>query len=140
MLLTQTAEYAVRAMVELARLAPGERVRAIDLSTTARVPAPYLAKVMAKLAKAGLVDGLKGHHGGFRLGREAVAITLADVLGTVDDWDAMDRRCFYGLDRCRADRPCPLHPTFDSLRESTKAWAASHTLAELAAAHEGRTS
>lgn len=132
MVLSQTSEYAVRLMYQLARGGAGERLRATDLAERADVPAPYVSKVLARLVKAGLVDGQKGHHGGFLLARPAGEITLTDVLDAVSDWDDLDRRCFFGWDRCRPDQPCPLHPIFAGLKESAVTWADSWTLADLA--------
>lgn len=132
MLLSQTAEYAFRAMYQLARLPTDERIRAIDLSESAEVPAPYLAKVMGKLVKAGLVDGLKGHHGGFRLARPPSEITYAEILGAIEDWESMERRCFFGWPSCNPLRHCPLHNSFAALKACNRAWADSHRLSELA--------
>lgn len=131
MLLSQTSEYAVRAMYQLARLDAGTRIAAVDLSGAAAVPPSYLAKVMARLVKAGLVDGLKGHHGGFKLARPADAISLAEILDAIEPWAPLNRKCFYGWPECNASHPCPLHPTFAALRDSIHLWAASHRLSDL---------
>lgn len=130
MLLTQTSEYAVRAMYQLSRLPPGARLAATDLARFAEVPVSYLAKVMARLVKAGLVDGLKGHHGGFRLAHPAPTITLAQILDAIEPWEPQDRRCFYGWSECLPGNPCPLHPTFSELRECVRQWATSHHLSD----------
>lgn len=132
MVLSQTSEYAVRLMYQLARAGVGERMRATDLAELAGVPAPYVSKVLARLVKGGLVDGQKGHHGGFVLARAPAEITVTQVLDAVCDWDDLDRRCFFGWDRCRPERPCPLHPIFAGLKASTAAWADAWTMADLA--------
>jgi Rrf2 family protein len=57
---------------------PGRGVK--DLAPQARVPAPFLAKVLGRLADRGLLRSKRGRAGGFVLGRPAADITLADVV------------------------------------------------------------
>lgn len=58
--------------------APGRGVR--DLAAAAAVPAPFLAKVLARLVDRGLLRSRRGRTGGYVLGRPAAEITLADVV------------------------------------------------------------
>ena len=69
MILNQTAVYALRAMAVLARLAPGEFLRSVELAEHTNVPVHYLGKVMRLLVLAELVRSRKGHGGGFTLRR-----------------------------------------------------------------------
>jgi Rrf2 family iron-sulfur cluster assembly transcriptional regulator len=126
--LTQTAEYALRAMSGLALEPQGAPVRANDLARRTGVPLPYLWKVMRRLVEAGLVHSAKGHGGGFRLARPASAITYMDILG-VTGYDAKAGTCVFGWGQCRGDRPCPMHSAWTRLNESFVAWARSSTLA-----------
>ncbi|MGA7990384.1 MAG: Rrf2 family transcriptional regulator [Thermoanaerobaculia bacterium] len=57
---------------------PGRGVK--DLAADARVPAPFLAKVLGRLVDRGLLRSKRGRTGGFVLGRPADEITLADVV------------------------------------------------------------
>lgn len=58
-------------------------------------PAPYLGKVLQKLARAGVLRSKRGRTGGFVLGRPASEITLADVVLAVEGAD--DLRKVFGL-------------------------------------------
>lgn len=80
---SQTAEYALRAMVCLA-LRPEGRVAAGLLAEETKVPSDYLAKVLQLLARARLVAGRRGVGGGYVLAREASQIRLVDVLDAVE--------------------------------------------------------
>ncbi len=82
-MLTQTSEYALRAMVCLAcqrdRLSPTP-----ELARLADVPQNYLAKVLQMLASADLVTGRRGVGGGYRLSREPADIKLLEIVNAVD--------------------------------------------------------
>jgi Rrf2 family protein len=130
MILPQTAEYALRAMAQLANLPQESSVRAKDLSVLTGVPEPYLAKIMRRLAAAGLLRSEKGHGGGFKLSRSPSRIRFIDVLRALDI-DLEENRCAFGWEQCSAKHPCLLHPAFSHLKEATLEWATKTTLAEL---------
>jgi Rrf2 family iron-sulfur cluster assembly transcriptional regulator len=128
MLLSQTAEYALRAMAFLATAPPGSAVRARDLSQATGIPAPYASKVLRRMVAAGLLSGQKGHGGGFQLSRPPEEIRFLDVLEAADDSLQPDR-CAFGLGRCGGHNPCLLHDSMAALKESVLAWARRTTLA-----------
>lgn len=132
-MLTHTAEYAVRVMHVLSRVESGRRARASDLGPRSHVPPAYLSKVLARLVKAGLVHGVKGHHGGFQLARPAHEIRLLDIISAVEDWTDFENKCYFGFDQCTPHLPCPLHPTFGVLKVAVIGWASDHTLQDMGA-------
>lgn len=82
-MLSQTSEYALRAMVCLA--ARGDRLCPTPvLAKEADVPNNYLAKILQMLSSADLVAGRRGVGGGYRLSREASEIKLLDIVNAVD--------------------------------------------------------
>lgn len=81
-MLTQTAEYALRAMTALA-MRPGESMTAAALADATRVPPDYLAKVLQQLGAAGLIRGRRGVGGGYALDRAASDVRLIDVINAV---------------------------------------------------------
>ncbi|HUM11413.1 MAG TPA: Rrf2 family transcriptional regulator [Myxococcaceae bacterium] len=129
MVLSQTAQYALRALTVLTALGPGATARTRDLAGPARVPNDYLSKIMRKLVEAKLLVSERGHHGGFRLARPPGDITLAEILEAVDEGIDL-KECAFGFSRCDARNPCPLHPVYSELSESVKAWAQRSTLAD----------
>lgn len=82
-MVSQTAQYALRAVVYLARIGGGPAVTEVIASATA-VPPGYLSKVLRQLAKAGLLSVRRGIGGGFALAQPAGHITLSQVIGVVD--------------------------------------------------------
>lgn len=130
MLLTQTAEYALRAMATLATLAPGEAMRAVDLAEKTGIPVHYLSKIMRRLVLRRLVTSRKGHGGGFALGRPPAKITFAEIL-KVDPYFESTTECAFGWGNCSKHSPCLLHSTWSQLKEAFQAWASTTTLASV---------
>ncbi|MEB3171100.1 MAG: Rrf2 family transcriptional regulator [Synechococcaceae cyanobacterium] len=54
-----------------------------DLASEQGLPAPFLEQVLLRLRRAGLLEARRGRHGGYRLGRAAAALSLAEVLAAV---------------------------------------------------------
>ncbi len=138
--LSQTAEYALRALAHLAMQPEGVAVTARELSQGTGVPVHYLSKVMRRLVMAGLVTGTKGHGGGFSLARPAAQLRSGDVLAAGEHSPASPDRCAFGWATCDTQRPCPLHGTWSELKEAARAWACQTTLADVsryAAVHTG---
>ena len=83
-MLTQTAKYAIKALLHLARQANNGYCQTREIAELANIPANYLGKIMQKLAHAQILDSQKGLHGGFRLGRSADAISMFDILIAIE--------------------------------------------------------
>ena len=77
--------YGLRAMTELARSYADERL--ISISEIARnegLPLAYLEQLVGELRRAGLVEGTRGVHGGYRLARPPADITVGDVYRVLE--------------------------------------------------------
>lgn len=94
-MLSQTAEYALRAAVHLGR-SFGSPQTTRQIADATRVPAGYLSKILQLLNRAGLVESQRGLHGGFTLGRPPTDVTVYDVLQAVDPMRRIDA-CPLGL-------------------------------------------
>jgi Rrf2 family protein len=130
-MISQTAEYALRAIVCLAREVsepmPTERIARVT-----RVPPGYLSKVLQSLRRAGLVRARRGLGGGFTLARPPESIHLLAVVNAVDPIQRI-RVCPLGLDS-HADGLCALHRRLDEamrlVEESFRATTVAELLAE----------
>jgi Rrf2 family protein len=125
--LSQTAEYALRAMARLAMLAPGGALRSHDLSRETDIPSHYLSKVLRKLVVAGLLKSRKGHGGGFMLAKAPQRIRFLDVLEAVE-YRPDPNRCAFGWGACSLRHPCPLHTSWSELDGAVRQWATRTTL------------
>lgn len=75
-------DYGMRALLTLAAL--GEPATSEDLAQAQGLPAKFLGSIMTDLRRAGLVSSQRGAEGGFRLGRSASDISVADVMRALD--------------------------------------------------------
>jgi len=80
---TARIDYAVRALLELANREAG-RVTRDELADAQDIPRRYLESILLQLRREGLVIAQRGATGGYRLGRPAEQITMADVSRAVD--------------------------------------------------------
>jgi len=128
--LTQTGEYALRAMAYMANLPPGQAVRARDLAVPTAVPPHYLSKLLRQLVVAGLIHSQKGHGGGFVLARPPETITLEAILAAINV-SLVEEACAFGWPRCHTGRPCPLHEAWARLKTACLQWARETTLGDL---------
>ena len=84
MRISAKADYAVRAVAELAA-ADGDRpVKAERVATAQGIPLNFLENILGELRHAGIVRSHRGAEGGFRLARPATEVTVADVIRAVE--------------------------------------------------------
>src|SRR5690554_1777360 len=109
-MISQTAEYALRAAVYLA--SQGDEARTVQqIAAATRVPTGYLAKVMQSLSRAGLVQSWRGVAGGFSLAASPDEVSVLDVINVVEPIRRFPE-CPLGLPG-HAGRLCPLHQQLD---------------------------
>ncbi|MFC4907661.1 RrF2 family transcriptional regulator [Actinomadura gamaensis] len=84
MKLPASTEWLLHCAASLAQLEPGETASAAQLARYFDLPAPYLAKQLQSLVRAGVLAATTGPRGGFRLGRPAAEITLLQIVEAVD--------------------------------------------------------
>lgn len=116
-MLTRSATHAIRAMVALAALAPGEYGRTSEIAELAGVPRNYLGKILFLMSRRGLVESQRGLGGGFRLSRSADRISLHDVIDSVEDITRWNE-CAFGEKSCSEDHPCALHGRWGRVRDA----------------------
>jgi Rrf2 family protein len=78
------ADYAIRALLELAAAGADSPVRGEAIARAQAIPSKYLENLLADLRRARLVVSQRGLNGGYRLARPATKITLADVIRAID--------------------------------------------------------
>ncbi|MHC4892162.1 MAG: RrF2 family transcriptional regulator [Planctomycetota bacterium] len=132
MALTQTAEYALRAVAWLAQK-HGEAQTAPQIATATQVPTSYLPKVLQPLVRAGLLSGQRGLGGGYALIPDPKDLAMLDVIDAVDPIQRI-RQCPLSLESHGA-RLCPLHGVLDQLLEQEEKRLAAVTLQDLIKPH-----
>ena len=84
MRVTAKADYALRALIEMAGREDGRAVSAEELGRLQEIPHGFLQAILADLRRAGIVLSQRGQSGGWRMARAAEDVTVADVIRAVD--------------------------------------------------------
>ncbi len=127
-MISQTAEYALRAVVWLASASDAPHGTP-EIARVSQVPAGYLAKVLQKLARAGLVTSAPGRGGGFRIARPPAEISVLDVVNAVDPIRRI-HSCPLGL-TSHGTTLCPLHRRLDMAAEAMEIAFAGSSIEDL---------
>ncbi len=131
MRLTRQSSYAFRTLIYCAVNAP-ELSHVADIAKAHNISELFLFKLIKPLVEGGLIQTVRGRHGGIRLGRPADEITLLDIVRLTEDGFSM-AECFEG-----GDITCPLVDACDinaALSEALGAFFGvldSYTIADLA--------
>jgi Rrf2 family protein len=132
-MLSQTAQYALRAMVHLAREdGTGEMLQAEQIARALDVPRNYLSKILHALARQKLLDSTRGPRGGFSLSAPPEKIPLARIIEVFDpQLLAEDRRCLLGREVCSDSDPCAAHAHWKQVSASVREFFGGTTLGDL---------
>jgi Rrf2 family transcriptional regulator, iron-sulfur cluster assembly transcription factor len=85
MKLTTRGHYSVKAMLDLS-LQPGYGPASVSaIASRQYLPIPYLEKLLIELRRAGLVESIRGAHGGYKLAKKPTQISLSDILMAVGE-------------------------------------------------------
>jgi Rrf2 family protein len=84
MRISAKADYAVRAVIELAAAPAGASVSAREIAVAQEIPQNFLENILAELRRAGIVHTHRGPGGGSTLARPAEDISVAEILQTID--------------------------------------------------------
>lgn len=109
-MISQTAEYALRAIVFLA-MNTGTAYTTQQISAATKVPAAYLSKVLQSLVRTGMIQSQRGLGGGFVLSKPADDVTILEVLNAVDPIQRIIT-CPLGLE-AHGTNLCALHKRLD---------------------------
>lgn len=129
--LTKRADYAIRAMIALARMDGEGPLSARRIAVEMGIPARFLPQVMADLGRAGLVRAEPGRNGGHRLSRPADDIDLLEIIEAVEG-DSRRRTCILRGGPCNAFGQCDVHAVFSAAQEAMLATLAEADLATVA--------
>ena len=124
------ADYAIRAAIELAVVAP-EQIKGERLAASQSIPHKFLENILVDLRHGGLVASQRGAEGGYRLARDPAEITVADVIRAVEGpiasvrGESPDAITYAG-------RAAPLRGVWIDLRTAMRGVLEQTTLADLA--------
>lgn len=127
----RNTDYALRAMINLARNYEKNLVSSRTIALQEKVPYQLACKLMQKLHSAKLIKSTMGPKGGFVLSREPDKITLLDVIEVVQESLSLNR-CMLAKCKCPKQKTCTIKPRLAELQEYIGNYLNNITLAELA--------
>jgi Rrf2 family iron-sulfur cluster assembly transcriptional regulator len=131
MIYSRSAEYAIRALVLLGSLGPGESAMVKQIAAEAGIPAHFLAKILQDLARDGFLKSSKGPRGGFRLAVPAAELALLKIVEAVDGAGRY-QRCIAGNAECNDRVLCAQHDAWMPLRAHIVEYLQGTSIADLA--------
>ena len=133
---SQESYYGMQVMVALARLGSDRPVGLHELASAGSLPQNFLAKILQKLARGGLVVSSRGRRRGYALTAPPGQITLREVLEVTEGPERF-RGCLFWPRRCDEKSPCPLHDVGVATRAGLEEWLTKLTVADIAAKERG---
>ena len=127
-MISQTAEYALRAVTYLATNM-GHPVTAQQISDATLVPVPYLSKVLQNLVRSGIIRSQRGLHGGCTLIKPPNELTIFEIVDSVDPLKRI-KSCPLGI-VSHGINLCPLHRRLDEVYAEVERSFKGTTLADI---------
>jgi Rrf2 family protein len=126
MQITRQADYALRAMIYLAKLEPNQRAATSQIADKQRIPPSFLAKIISQLSIAGLIHTSRGARGGVSLARTPGEVSILEVVEAIDGPITLNE-CTEEPSACPFGDECPLRSLWcdtqadlvDRLRKTT---------------------
>lgn len=115
MQITRQADYAVRAVLHLAR-SGDTRTPTSTIAEEQKIPPSFLAKIISQLSIAGLLHTSRGARGGVTLARGPKEISLLEVIEAIDGPIQLNE-CVGESGACSFDDNCPLRPVWCDAQE-----------------------
>lgn len=142
MKLSKKAEYALRALVAMARDTAGRTFSIQEIAASEKIPLKFLEQILLILKHAGILRSKRGVGGGYQIARPVKHITVMDVLDHVDG-PAEPIPCAAAAGKqipceCGIVGACSLGQTFAALRDQTRAWQRSITIADIVEGEHAR--
>lgn len=128
---SQESFYGIQVMWALARRDPAQPALLEELAASRGLPRNFLAKILQKLVRGGLITSYRGHQRGYALAVAPERITVKEILLITEGPELFDH-CFFRARRCFRNSTCPLHTAALSARTELEARLRALTLADLA--------
>lgn len=121
-MLTNKGKYGLKAMVHLARLAPGATAQSAEIAGAEQISKKFLDAILLDLRNAGFVRSKKGPGGGYALAREASDIPVGSIVRALDGPLApiacASRTAYQPCDDCRDLAACAVRLTMLEVRDA----------------------
>lgn len=128
--LSRLADYAVLLMSRMAN-EPNHVHNAIDIAEATGLPAPTVSKLLATLAREGLLKSVRGAKGGYGLANPAYEISVAQIIAAIDGPIAITYCIEHGPGSCDVETLCPSRVGWQAINRAVQQALEGVTLAEI---------
>lgn len=108
MVISQTSQYALKALIFLLKESKEQRIKVKEISEALEVPQNYLSKIFHTLSRSGVLKSTPGKKGGFQLAKPANELLLTEIVKPFESSD-FPQICILGQAVCSDEKPCPAH-------------------------------
>ena len=130
-MLSHTSKYAIRALIFLELYSNAEnKVGIKEISKQLDIPSPFLGKILQVLVKHNFLNSSKGPGGGFYLKKDAIDISLMEVIEVIDGKDSFEI-CVIRNEPCDHSRPCSMHKKMSPLWNDMRRIFLTESIADL---------
>jgi Rrf2 family protein len=130
MLLSRACEYAIRAVLYLAKQQDAGYVSVKEIAEHTNVSFHFLGKILQSLTQKGLLVSYKGPKGGIQLASSPDDITVFQVVEAIDGLSVLNQ-CVLGLPNCGEGKPCALHDQWGPIRAEINDMFQGKSIAQL---------
>lgn len=131
MLITRETDYAVRCVIYLAQI--GDKVASVgEIAQKMFIPKSFLAKILQRLVREGIVESSRGAKGGFWLHKKPENITLLELMLAMQGIASINT-CAIDKRNCKMSTHCCVHPIWMEIRKDVEKKLAVQTIAGLIA-------
>lgn len=123
----KTSANAIAVMSYLAELDPARRAGSHEIAKVRGISQMLTAKLLTRLASAGLVDGIPGPNGGYRLAKSPKSIDLLTIASLFEQMQPPPL-CPFGATWCGHRDPCPLHDALMAVMDRNNKFLTSTSL------------
>lgn len=115
MKITRETDYAIRCVLHLSQ-DPDKVIMVDAISRDSKIPKSFLAKILQKLSKAGIVRSFRGVKGGYQLEKHPSEISLLNIIETIEGPVVMNE-CAMNKNFCDMSESCAVHPAWVKIRD-----------------------
>ncbi len=133
-MISQKARYALRALLALARVGPGNTLMTSEIAAEQKIPKKFLEQILLQLKGGGMVQSHRGRTGGYELIRPANEVMFGEVLRLIDGPIALlpclSKVAYRKCEDCRSEENCELRHVFARVAMASREVLDNTSLAE----------
>ena len=129
--LSRKSDYALRAVIYLARLSPEQYGRVSQIAKARSIPQAFLAQILPLLANRGVVRSQQGAHGGYTLARRPSEISFLEIIEAVEGPLRLNKCTGEHHDDCMLQESCEMHSVWSKAQKQTADFLRNVTMADM---------